>query len=383
MSQNLFQPHLIDNSFKNVYGLEVADINGDGRKDVIAGSTAENIIAWYEAPTWKRHTISTRHSGNITISAHDINRDGKVEIAVGSGFNAGMNSYEAYLQWLEPADRPDGEEWKAYKIDDLPFVHRIKFADIDGDGEKELVAGSIRGATGEKLDWSHPGMLVYYKIPPDPRADIWPKFTIDANLKKHHATLVIDFDDDGHLDILVGCLDGIIWYKYKPIASTSGSGRSGRSGRSGSWQKQVLTNFESSEVFPVNLSGGIYKDLLSIEPWHGNQLVWYKAPDKPKGQFERFLIDDGLNRGHTLAALDVDNDGKVEVIAGYNGEGTSLYVYRPVDLVSNRWEKELIDDGLGVGISVFEDLNLDGKIDFACSGLSSHNIKWYENVGRV
>jgi hypothetical protein len=45
--------HEID-KFPAGYQVAVADINGDGRLDVIALSTEANRVDWYENPTWKR-----------------------------------------------------------------------------------------------------------------------------------------------------------------------------------------------------------------------------------------------------------------------------------------------------------------------------------------
>jgi hypothetical protein len=48
-----FERHEID-KFPAGYQVAVADINGDGRPDVIALSTEANRVDWYENPTWKR-----------------------------------------------------------------------------------------------------------------------------------------------------------------------------------------------------------------------------------------------------------------------------------------------------------------------------------------
>jgi hypothetical protein len=70
----------------------------------------------------------------------------------------------------------------------------------------------------------------------------------------------------------------------------------------------------------------------------------------------------------------------LEIICGYNGEGTSLHLYRPEDLAQNRWGKETIDDGgLGVGQMHVLDMNGNGRLDIVASGLSTGNVKWYEN----
>ena len=84
--------------------------------------------------------------------------------------------------------------------------------------------------------------------------------------------------------------------------------------------------------------------------------------------------------GHSLAAVDVDDDGVLEIICGYNGEGTSLHLYRPENLAQNQWGKETIDEGgLGVGQMHVLDMNGNGRLDIVASGLSTGNVKWYEN----
>lgn len=48
---------VIDENFPGAYQVEVADVNGDKRPDVIA--VGGNTCAWYENPTWKKRIVST------------------------------------------------------------------------------------------------------------------------------------------------------------------------------------------------------------------------------------------------------------------------------------------------------------------------------------
>jgi hypothetical protein len=117
---------------------------------------------------------------------------------------------------------------------------------------------------------------------------------------------------------------------------------------------------------------------LSIEPWHGNELVYYKCEgDIRRGPWKRHIVDATLNRGHSIQAIDIDGDGEIELISGYNGEGTELNIYRAVDVEKRAWKKETIDDGLGMGQMEILDLDGDGKLEIVATGMSTGNVRWY------
>ena len=363
-----FREHLIDNTVKSIYGLTIADMNGNGRKDVIAGSTGESVIAWYESPHWEKHLITNQHPGNVTLVTQDLTGNGIPDLIVGSGFNRRIRTPVEYLHWLEAPT--DEGEWKSHYIEDIPFLHRLALADIYGNGHPILIVASIRGPKGEFNEWHDPGSVWAYELPSDPLNEKWKRRLIDGELHLNHGLSIGDVDLDGNLDILIGCRDGIVWLEPPSDSLT------------GQWCRWVISDIESSEVFAVDLDGDGINEILSIEPWHGNTLAWYKASgDLRKARWVRHPIDDTLNRGHSLHGLDIDADGRVEIITGYNGEGTSLQLYRPENLDQNRWTKEIIDrGGLGVGVMYILDLNNNGRQDIIAGGLSTGNIKWYENL---
>ena len=81
-----FDRVVVDNNFPDGYQVEVADVNGDRKPDIIAlgGSTC----AWYENPTWKKRIVTAgkQTPGIISSATADLDNDGKAEIAIAYDF---------------------------------------------------------------------------------------------------------------------------------------------------------------------------------------------------------------------------------------------------------------------------------------------------------
>jgi len=118
------------------HGLGFGDINGDGRGDFVLSS------GWLEAPPdpwngeWVLHPEFRLGTASIPILVVDVNGDGLNDLIVGQAHGYG-------LDWLEQRLRADGSrEWVRHPID--PFCsqyHDLQWADIDGDGQCELITG--------------------------------------------------------------------------------------------------------------------------------------------------------------------------------------------------------------------------------------------------
>ncbi|MEK6325176.1 MAG: VCBS repeat-containing protein [Acidobacteriota bacterium] len=92
------------------------------------------------------------------------------------------------------------------------------------------------------------------------------------------------------------------------------------------------------------------------------------------------MIDTTLNDGHVLLTADLNQDGRDEIIAGYRGQGRSVYIYSA--LKGSHWSRQVLDDGgIAAAGCVVADLNRDGRPDVACIGAATANLKWYENLG--
>src|SRR5262245_41758785 len=76
-----FERIVIDNDFPGAYQVEVADINGDKKPDIVA--VGGGTCAWYENPTWKKRIITgpEQTPGIISSASADLDGDGKAEVA--------------------------------------------------------------------------------------------------------------------------------------------------------------------------------------------------------------------------------------------------------------------------------------------------------------
>ena len=53
-----FAEHTIATGLKGGYQVVVADLNHDGKPDLIALASGMPELVWYENPTWERHVIA-------------------------------------------------------------------------------------------------------------------------------------------------------------------------------------------------------------------------------------------------------------------------------------------------------------------------------------
>lgn len=357
-----FMEHTIANGLKGGYQVTAVDLNADGKPDLIALASGMSELVWFENPTWVRHVLGSGFQGLINLAALDVGGDGIPEIVVASGFSMEAAKSAGIVQVLQHRGDPR-QPWSATGIDRLPTSHRLRWADFDGSGRKVLVNAPLTGAAAAPPDYRGRTPLVYY------RPGEWKRVLIsDQNEGVVHGLDVFDWDGGGHDDILTASFAGIHRFVFR-------DGRWTRieivKGDPAPWPKSG-----SSEVAVGRIGSKRY--LCSIEPWHGNQVAVYT---QGAGGWRRQVIDASFIEGHTLRTVDLNGDGNDEIVAGYRGEGHAVYVYYAEDASGTRWSRHLLDGGVAASSCAAADLNGDGRVDLACIGSSTANLKWYENAG--
>jgi hypothetical protein len=355
-----FTEHTVATGLKGGYQVVAADLNRDGKTDLIALASDMAELVWFENPGWERHVIT----GSLTRMINLVLLDSGAQpvIVLASGFSNEAKNSTGIVSVLEP-DGDVRRPWKVREIDRLPTSHRLRAADLDGRGSQVVVNAPLTAADASGPDYRGRTPLVYYQ------PGEWKRRMIGAeNEGVMHGICVVDWDGDGRDEILTASFAGIHLYGRRPDGSWMRTEIS--KGNPAPWPK-----CGSSDVAVVRL--GSRRLLAGIEPWHGNQVVVYREEE---GNCIRQVIDDSFVDGHAVYAADLDKDGRDEIVAGFRGMGGSVYVYTADDALGRRWTRHDLDKGgISAASCAIADLNGDGWPDVACIGSATANLKWYEN----
>jgi hypothetical protein len=193
------------------HGLGVGDINNDGKQEIILTS------GWLEQPTnpadlWIHHPEFNLGSASVPIIVHDVNNDGLPDLIVGHAHGYGLYWWEQRLY-----SNNTKRTWILHEIDTtLSQYHDMQLADIDNDGELELVTGCRYRAHCGNDPGEDTGIvgIYYFKI----KAGRFEKHVIDYG-KVPEATgtgiyfWLADLNNTGRLDIIAPGKDGLYLFK--------------------------------------------------------------------------------------------------------------------------------------------------------------------------
>ena len=376
-----FERVLIDGDFPGAYQVEVADVNGDKKPDVIA--VGGGTCAWYENPSWKKRIVSDgkQTPGIISSATADWGGDGKAEIAI--AFEFAMNEPKRGKLSLAHQGSTIDDPWKIAPLADVGSIHRLRWGDFDRDNRPDLVVASLFGPLAKPPAYTDQAPLSIIRNL-DRTADTPPTLEKVTTRPVMHAIDVVDLFRDGRS-----------WILTADDLGTSAIGWGKKSGAETGqlWQPPVpLTDADedappakhgASEIHIGRMADG-QALLATIEPWHGSEVVVYlsaiqktAAGQQRLGGFSgRRVIDDTLADGHALWVADVDRDGDDEVFAGHRGKDHRVSMY-DFDRARNEWKKTVLDREIAAQDLRGGDVDGDGLPDIVAVGGSTHNVVMY------
>jgi hypothetical protein len=372
----LFTARTIATDARLVLGVHAADVDGDGRVDVLSASYLDDTVAWYEhvpppddspyePPTFTKHVIAEDAVGAASVFAAHLNADTRLDVLSASRLDDTVAWYE-HVPAAPGAEDPTPSFVKHVIHDDVAGATAVVAADLDRDGDLDVIAAAQ--AADAIYWWPNNGGAF----------DKMERKTLDGTVGGPIAVAVADLNGDGAPDVISASYrdDTIAWYENDCTTPPCGVP---------SFTRHVVSTaaVHANDVAAGHLDGGGV-DLVSASSLPGfpasqDKLAWYRdvAAALP-GLPEERRISRSADGAVSAFAVDLDRDGDVDVatagrtnrITWFENDGAPKPAFAEI-VVSL--------DAVGAVDVHAADLDLDGDEDLVSASSGDDKIAWYEN----
>ena len=330
--------------------LGVTDIDGDGNQEILTGGNG--ALLWYRPATFENGIINHGHF-HVGMALEDIDGDGLKELVVGER-NQEIKDKEAWrLVWYKPG-KDLNQPWTHFVMEDNfeGGPHDIVFADLDGDGEKEMVAIACYSST--------PGIFAFKRT-----ADItrpWIKYPISEGIFSEGLSIG-DLNGDGKMEIVCGP----DWYTQPENGPFSGH-----------WDRKTYAPGyrEMCRTALIDITGNGRPDIVITDSeYMDGTISWFenRLLEDNENPWAEHALDEGLIYSHSLDVSVCPKTNQKTVFVAEMEQGGWNAPYNPdarlIRYVTGdngiTWERKVIYKGEGTHQAVLCDIDNDGELEVA------------------
>jgi hypothetical protein len=347
--------HLLASGYSGAFGVEAADLDGDGDVDIIGVAERSNRLAiWHNdgahPPAFTNEILDSSFPAVGAVFAADLDGDQDLDIVASSGSRTGrvtcyLNSGGSPATWTaQDVETSWGETWE------------ISAADVDDDGNVDIIGTSL--SRDAVVWWRNDGQTPV----------TWTRQTVDSAFDGAHSARAHDMDGDGHTDI-VGCgtlVDEVAWWRNGGDSPPTWTKHVIDSGFGGGRSVRIadIDNDGDPDVAAAGFGGG-------VQWWSndgGDPLVW-----NPQ------VVDATLQMAHQLQIADLNGDGRLDLVAAdYGGNSISWWENGGggAPIAWTRWRPVYsLNRPLAVDVG---DVDGDGALEIVGSSNSLGQFQWYD-----